>query len=642
MVFRYYFLSFLFLFFGTSQVFSQTSLEERVKELPDDTVKVLYIHKLIDSLREHSSRQAFYFALEGKQLSEKLGYKKGLANMLESIGWMHYRNSDLSKALEVTTEALRVGREAGENSVVAKCLISIAAIYFDQQEFELAIVHFKEAAVIGYTISDFKTYGRSMGNIGFAFIQLEQFDSALHYSLISYKRAEENKEYYIQGFTCRNLGEIAFAQGDLQKAIEHYKKGLSIAEESNNNYLKISILYRLGKVYNRLKEPEIAIPILQEAIQIGRQHSYREELERSLRIIADSYVQLNNHSTAFAYQNEYIILHDSLVNHKKTEQLILAQTKFDSEIKQAEIELLIKDAAMQQKAYDQQKILTYFFIGCVNLLLILMFVLWYNNRRIKGAKRILQTRNREIKKQATQLEQLNATKDKLFSIISHDLRSPIGGLKGLMELISREGLTQEEFMTISQNLRRNIDSVYDDLDNLLQWAQTQLKGIRPNKDVFNFRELVIDKMHLFEEVARAKGVALMNETDEDLTVFADKNQIGLVLRNLIANAVKFSSDKGRIHIRTERTNDTVLIRVVDTGVGISAGDMTKLFNAETHFSSRGTNNEKGIGLGLILAKEFVESNGGKITVESELGKGSVFSFILKCQSEPVVKKAMIA
>ncbi len=641
MIVRIYFLGFLFITFFGVQLFAQATLEERVKQLPDDTVKVVYIRKLIDSLRERSNRQALHFALLGKQLSEQLQYKRGIAYMLESIGWMHYRNNDFSKALEVTTEALKVAKEAGENSVVAKCLISIAAIYYEQKKFDLAIVNFKDAAAISHKIKDFKTYGRSIGNIGFTFIQLDQYDSALHYSLRCYRLGKEIHEHYIEGFACRNLGEIALAQHKFEEAIQHYRNGLMLASESKNNYLKISILYRLGRAYNDSKKQEIAIPLLKEAVQIGKQHGYRDDLENSLKALSDSYVQLNNYAAAFGYQKEYMALHDSIVNQKKTEQLIIAQTKFDSELKQAQIELLTKDAAMQQEDYNQQKVLTYFFIGCASLLVILMFVLWYNNRRIKSAQKILQTRNLAIKEQATQLTNLNATKDKLFSIISHDLRSPIGALKGLMELISQEGLTQKEFMMVSQNLRRNIDSVYDDLDNLLQWAQTQLKGIKPNKEVFNLRDLVVEKMYLFEEITRVKSIVLMNEVEEGLMVFADKNQIGSVMRNLLGNAVKFSLPEGSIQVCAERLNNSVFIRVVDSGVGMSTLEIARLFKAETHFTKRGTNNEKGIGLGLILAKEFVESNGGEITVESELGKGSVFSFILKDQSEPIIEEAMI-
>jgi len=335
-------------------------------------------------------------------------------------------------------------------------------------------------------------------------------------------------------------------------------------------------------------------------------------------------------------------LHDSLESHKKQEQLSVAQATFDSERKQSQIEILTRDAALQQEAYNQQRLLTYAFIGFAVLLLIFITVLWFNNKRLHAAKKIVDFKNQEIKKQTTLLRETNATKDKLFSIISHDLRSPIAGMKSLMELISRHGLTQSEFIQVSQSLRKNIDSVYDDMDNLLQWAQSQLNGLKLKKEHFSLHSLVSDKMHLFQEVANAKRVMLVNSVEEDLVLFADMNQMGLVLRNLIANGVKFSSPGGLLEISAVRGDTNVTIEVKDRGVGMTDKDLVNLFHKETHFSKRGTNNEKGIGLGLILTKEFVEANGGSISVFSELGKGTIFSIRLDNQPKEVKEATLVA
>jgi signal transduction histidine kinase len=628
---KHHFLSFFILLTLSWSAQAQLSYRDRLQRMPDDTLKVKAIVNLVDSLRDRSSREALQLALEGKLLSERLNYKKGIARMLESIAWMHYRNSDLSEALRIANEALNMAKEINDNSTIASSLISIAAIYFDQKQFETAIIHFREAGILSQQAGDFKTYGRSLNNIGFSFIQLGKYDSATYYSTLSYDLAKRANEFYVLGFSCRNLGEIAVAQANFTRAIIYYNEGISLADASNNNYLKISLLYRLGAVHNHLKNPDRAIPLLQKAVQIGKQYSYRDELESSLRQLAESYILLDDPLTAYAFQSEYIALHDSLTNRRRIEQLSVAQAKFDSELKQAQIEVLTRDAALQQESYNQQRLFTYLSIACAVVFLIFMFVLWYNNRRIKGAKKVVEHRNAEIKKQTTLLRESNATKDKLFSIISHDLRSPLGGLKGLMELISREGLTHEEFIHVSKNLRKNIDSVYDDLDNLLHWAQAQLNGIKSNKGLFNLAELVKDKIHLFEEVARSKEVVILNSVDESIFLQADINQIGLVVRNLIANAVKFSHIQGRIEVLALRIGSNVEISVIDKGVGMSAAEVDKLFQTETHFTKRGTLNEKGMGLGLLLAKEFVEGNGGEILVTSELGEGTTFKIILKNQ-----------
>ena len=642
MRYKFYFLTFLLL--GTSflSVQAQGSLEDRVRAMPDDSAKVNYLHTLVDSLRERSSRQALFFAIEGKGIADRIGYKQGSLYMLESISWMHYRNNDLLNALQAAQAALGIANELGEQPAVAKCLIGIAAIYFEEKKYQKAIEHFKEAGRIGKEVGNTATYGRAMNNIGFSFIYLKKYDSATFYSNLSLAAAQEIGDPYIEGFALRNFGEIATAQNNVEVAIQHYKNGLELADNSSNSYLKISLLYRLGGAYNLLKKPILSIPVLKEAILIGEKHGYKDELERALKSIAESYTQLNDFKSAYNYQSRFVKLHDTLETHRKEEQLSVAQATFDLERKQSQIEILTRDAALQQEAYNRQRLLTYTFVGCAILLLIFITVLWFNNKRLHAAKRIVDFKNQEIKKQTTLLRETNATKDKLFSIISHDLRSPIAGMKSLMELISRHGLTQEEFIQVSQSLRKNIDSVYDDMDNLLQWAQSQLNGLRQTKEHFPLHRLVKDKMHLFQEVANAKSVLLVNSVEEDLSLYADKNQMGLVLRNLIANGVKFSSQGGMLEISAVRGATSVTIEIKDRGVGMTDKDLVNLFHKETHFSRRGTNNEKGIGLGLILTKEFVEANGGSISVVSEVGKGTVFSIRLDNQPKLMEETTLVA
>ncbi len=153
---------------------AQISLEDKVRAMPDDSAKVNYLHRLVDSLRERSSRQALFFAIEGKGIADRIGYKQGSLYMLESISWMHYRNNDLLNALQAGQAALKIAYELGEQPAVAKCLIGIAAIYFEEKKYEKAIEHFKEAGRIGKEVGNTATYGRAMNNIGFSFIHLKK------------------------------------------------------------------------------------------------------------------------------------------------------------------------------------------------------------------------------------------------------------------------------------------------------------------------------------------------------------------------------------------------------------------------------------------------------------------------------------
>jgi two-component system sensor histidine kinase/response regulator len=402
-----------------------------------------------------------------------------------------------------------------------------------------------------------------------------------------------------------------------------------MAIKLENVFLKVSTIHRIGQSYVFLNKSDQALAYLLKNISIARQYEFRRELERSLKLISEIYAKRKEIGKAYDYQNQYLAVHDSLYLQQSSEQMALMQVKFDSEMKEAKIELLTKDAQLKQEEINSQRMWMYFSIGSLTLMAILAFVLLYSNRMKKRANDELEVKNREIQLQAHQLKNLNMTKDKLFSIISHDLRSPLASLRGLMDILDVDGLSSQDFISTSKKLRRNLESVQEDLDNLLFWAQSQLNGLQSNPENLQLRPIVNEKIELFAEIARQKKITIVNEIDESISVVADKNHISLVVRNLLANAIKFNKLGGIITISEKNIGDYVEISVSDSGVGMTTSDLGKLFNAETHFTNPGTHQEKGVGIGLLLTKEFIEKSGGSIWATSELGKGSTFTFTVK-------------
>jgi signal transduction histidine kinase len=262
------------------------------------------------------------------------------------------------------------------------------------------------------------------------------------------------------------------------------------------------------------------------------------------------------------------------------------------------------------------------------LLSALVLMLMRTNRRSHSINKILAEKNIFINEQAQQLEALNSTKDKLFSIIGHDLRSPLNSLRGMMDLLNKSILTQDEFVAFSKKIKTNVDYVYADLDNLLSWAQSQQKGLKSAIEELGLYDVIIEKVELLTESSSVKAITIHVEVDRDLRVRADKNQLGLIIRNLVSNAIKFSQQGGLVIIGAIKKKDQVEVSIADKGVGIDVADIEKLFRAGVNFSKPGTKNEKGIGLGLLLVKEFVELNNGTIHVTSKLGEGSTFTFSL--------------
>lgn len=243
-------------------------------------------------------------------------------------------------------------------------------------------------------------------------------------------------------------------------------------------------------------------------------------------------------------------------------------------------------------------------------------------------RKLIEEKNIEY---SDELKRMNKEKDKFFSIIAHDLRSPFQGLINLTELMAEENeeFTISEFREYSKSLYNEVKNVYHLLGNLLEWARLQKDNIEFTPKNLSLSNLASECIDTINPIALHKGISIINEVPESQTVFADERMIATVIRNLLSNSVKFTRRGGKVYARATKTeNEIVEFSVVDTGVGMAQENIKKLFKMEQKIHSIGTEGEPSTGLGLLLCKEFVGRHGGKIRVESEVNKGSVFSFTL--------------
>jgi two-component system, sensor histidine kinase and response regulator len=248
------------------------------------------------------------------------------------------------------------------------------------------------------------------------------------------------------------------------------------------------------------------------------------------------------------------------------------------------------------------------------------------NQELIKSNEQLNEMNLKVKQKNEELAQINEIKNKLFAIIAHDLRGPLSSLQSLLYLIRDHDLSESEMDEISSMLEKNLQENASMMDNLLAWAKAQMNGIQLNPREFALKlgiKSVIDQIKF-----QAEGKKISIETSlEEFEVVADYDMIKLVVRNLIANAIKFSETGGVIKVEAVEKGEFCEIRVIDNGIGIKKKDQDKIFS-KAHFTSRGTDNEKGSGLGLMLCKEFIETHGGKLWFESEVGKGTSFIFTI--------------
>jgi PAS domain S-box-containing protein len=236
----------------------------------------------------------------------------------------------------------------------------------------------------------------------------------------------------------------------------------------------------------------------------------------------------------------------------------------------------------------------------------------------------------KIKKVNSELIEINAAKDKFFSIISHDLRSPLGGLMQILEILneSYESLEKEEMLDIISEASKTSKMVFNLMENLLEWSRIQTGKIPYEPEVIKLIPFINELESLYNQNLKNKQVSFQVNIEPGTSVLADIKMTNTILRNLISNAIKFSNPGGSILISSESNKNSVTIKVTDTGIGIEEKYLDKLFTTDVSYSTEGTAKEKGTGLGLVLCKELVEKQGGKIWIKSKKDQGSTFYFTL--------------
>ncbi|HTJ52224.1 MAG TPA: ATP-binding protein [Cyclobacteriaceae bacterium] len=288
--------------------------------------------------------------------------------------------------------------------------------------------------------------------------------------------------------------------------------------------------------------------------------------------------------------------------------------------------------------------LTYFILITILFAILLYWLIRLKTKRVNRQKEILEREvrektkellvmNEEVKHQAEVLKASNYTKDKLFSIISHDMRGPIHQVREIFNMIESGYISADEFRTqLMPDLKERVTYVATLTDNLLHWARGQMEGIQVKPSVFNVLDIINENINLLSSQALNKSINLVSESHESFYVHADKDMIKLVLRNLISNAIKFTPENGTIEVKTRIEDGHARVSVRDTGTGLSPEDVTKILDKE-YFTKYGTAGEKGSGLGLMLCREFIEKNEGQLTIESKLNAGSIFTFSLIIHKE---------
>lgn len=582
-----------------------------------------------------------------------------VAQMHNLLGTIYsIRENPLMAAEKFNTAMQYLDRlpESESDRLRAGLLHNLAVIYGDMGQFDDAYKNYLKSIEYARTVGDSVLLSVAYNNLGMAYSQNDEYEKSKYYleqslelardrnsqidiyrahlnlantlgntgeyetALFNYDRAQEALSAIRPGqsspIIMHNRGATLAIMGRYEEAEDLLFQSLKFSNEQGINEGIYHNNFVLGKMYAEQDRYEEAIAYYKSAEAVV-QSLYNITLNLEVAdALQQVYAENGNYRDAYEQLKSYSSLSDSLNEIERDQELANAESLLELE-RQNEINNLLqeKQASQEQQLRNQLIII----IAGILVILLISILLYQMKRSSREKEKIYD----QLLKQKKELEELNKSKDKLFAIISHDLRSPLMSMQGLLSLIKEDFLSQDDLKDMVPELEASLQENSNVMEDLLAWAKEQLSGVEVNLRPVLLIDLAEEVIQSQKFIAEKKKIDVILDINESTNVLADYNALSLVIRNLISNAIKFSEPGGKIVVSDNHAGEVIVISVKDTGIGIPENAHNKIFQNNT-WTREGTHNEKGTGFGLSLSKEFVERMNGRIWFESSEGKGSEF------------------
>jgi len=606
---------------------------------------------------------------------KKLHDFKGLSTTYISYARMYNLLADYPLAATYLNLAVQINKQINDEQGLTDAYKNIGINYYAQGQLSNSLDYYYKALFIAvknhYTILSGEIYN----DIGVVLQSMEVYPNALAYFEKALAIVQSKNDIQGIGTMNENIGEVLLYQAKYNESIGHLTKALTIAKKQDDVDGLSSLYTDLGLCYAHKNQMALAVNLLDTSLQIASKYkfvynhayaliglatvynlqkdyvnAYKYAMQGqafalkmgNLSVRVSAALQLNQtlgglgrYKEAYKLLNQYIDLKNQLKDNESIQKLTSYNFELNFAAKERQLAQQQHEKILiyQQKIHNQRLINTIFLI--IILGMIIISVIYYREKRKQQQINLmLEEKNHEvlyqktsIDEQAYKLNELNILKDRLISVLAHDLRAPLSTLRGLFSLLVDDTITHEELIEMIPNVLKKLEYTSDFLDTLLFWINSQVDNFERSVKSFSINETIAYEVETYQEQAQTKGIKLIDEVAENLTASADPNSIRIVIRNLITNAIKFSRENDTIQISATLQEDSnnIIIKIKDTGLGIPEEQLNKLFKSKVD-SKSGTNHELGTGMGLLFCKDLVEKCNGKIWVTSQLGVGTEFCF----------------
>jgi signal transduction histidine kinase len=565
------------------------------------------------------SDSAIFYYRRAYDRASRIGYLQAMGRSLNNTGFAYDKIDNSRESLKCYIQALAIFKKTGFDKGINQCSINIGSIYFDLKQYQLAKSYYESCYRRYIAAKDEAGIGYSLLILGNCYTQLNEKTKAEEYLrrslVIRQKLADSNGIALVY----KGLGVLRFSQHRYQEAIPLLQKSYAMVVTLQDKYEQTALLLDLTDAYlasGQLGQSErSALQALAYASTVKTDLGISESLEKLIEV----YRRKGDMNKAFQYQSAYVVAQDSLRARKALQDVTLIEY---GRIRNENAGLAQENELKTTQNSNYLLLLNRYSNGLAMVVVVLiavMLLLVLQYRRGRERRKA----NQLLRQQKDEMASINQVKNKLFSIISHDLRGPLANLQTLFSLYREGDLEPTELNELLTNLEDNIRSTSAFLDNLLEWSKNQLEGLRAHPVSFDVVPYFRENMELWDARIKIKKLKVSIKDSGRVTAFADPDMINLVIRNLLANSVKFCRPGDEIRLSAENSNGNAILRITDTGPGISQEQQGRLFSLD-HTVSTGTPDEKGNHLGLILCRDSVEQNHGELWFDSPPGKGTTF------------------
>lgn len=550
--------------------------------------------------RTNEFDSSLFFLKKSLEKFEELNDIYGQIHSLHLISIIYSSKTDNLKAIEYLYKCLELSEDKQYPELMSDIYNALSTNYNSVNNFTKAFEFIKKSHEFDLLLKDSIKISRSLTNMAYYYLKADSIEKAKDYYQKSFLLNKKINNKSTLAYCYYGLAIVNDKIEMFDTAYSYFNNAIKLFNEFENSQMVGLCHSRLGNHFYLLGQLDSAIYYAKLGIETSKKYDDPENLRNTYNLIHEIYALKKDFKNAYKYAYLHKQMQDSLQKAEISQNLTISELEYNFKLVQQEISLRQKTV----KNYIIAAFITVFVF--VLLIIYILFLKIRKNKILKSA---------------------NNTRDKMMRLIAHDFRSPLISIGNTVQTIPFliDNQDSNGAKNMCENVEGSVSRVLSLIDNLINWTLSQNETIPYAPDNYNLKDICTDIIEIYRSIAEFKQIKILNHIAPDNYIYADKNILITILRNLINNAIKFTPEKGEIILTAEQQNNKIQISVQDNGIGIEKDKLKTIFNIEQK-NNLGTKGEKGNGLGLFFCKEFALQNQGDIWVESEIGKGSTFYF----------------